>query len=318
MDLEIHQLDLRYESLRVLHTQRERKLLASIGEKGQLVPVCVVAASEPRHDELERYVVIDGFARVRVLRRLGRDTVRAVAWHLSEPAALLLARSLRFSQGETILEQAWLLWELSHRFDLDQEELARRFDRSQSWVSRRLSLIRELPESVHKAIRQGRIVPHAAEKYLVPMARASRSDCERLARAIAKEDLSSRDIGLLYMGWRDGSATTRERLIENPNLFLRVRRCAAAPVPQPEELELRDALLKEASVIGAAIRRAKQRLRQRAGEELTPLDFTDLSASFQLARSELSRLIEVVDNNHKEHSESDVGSEHTDGNPRAA
>ena len=47
------------------------------------------------------------------------------------------------------------------------------------------------------------------------MARANRDDCESLARTIAKEDLSTRDVGELYAGWRDGSQTTRERLIEN-------------------------------------------------------------------------------------------------------
>ena len=106
---------------------------------------------------------------------------------------MLLSRSLRSSAGETILEQSWLLTEINHRFGLDQEELALRFDRSQSWVSRRLALVHELPESVQEEIRQGRIVPHAGAKYLVPMARAKREDCERLARAIAKEGLSTRE-----------------------------------------------------------------------------------------------------------------------------
>ncbi len=316
MDLELHQLDLRYESLRIRHGPRERKLLASIGESGQLVPVCVVASSQPERERLERYVLLDGFARVRALRKLGRDTVRAVLWRLSELDALLLVRSLRCSQGETALEQAWLLWELARRFDLDQQELAGRFDRSQSWVSRRLSLIRELPESVHEEIRRGRIVPHAGEKYLVPMARAHREDCERLARAIAGEGLSTREIGLLYAGWRDGSATARQHLIENPRLFLRVRRFAEGAQRESEELELRDALLREAGAIAAAIRRAGQRLRRGAGGELTPLDLTDLSASFRVVRNELSRLIEMVDSYPKEHC--DVGSKHKGGDPRAA
>ena len=69
----------------------------------------------------------------------------------------------------------------------------------------RLALVGELPESVQEEIRQGRIVPHAAAKYLVPIARANRDDCERLARAIAKKGFSSRDVGELYAGWRDGS-----------------------------------------------------------------------------------------------------------------
>jgi hypothetical protein len=33
---------------------------------------------------------VDGYKRVRVLRRLGRDTVRALVWDLGEAEALLL------------------------------------------------------------------------------------------------------------------------------------------------------------------------------------------------------------------------------------
>ena len=310
MELEMHQLDLRYESLRVLSQRRERKLLASIGDTGQLVPISVVADTEP-----QRYVVLDGFTRVRVLRRLGRDTVRAVTWDVPELDALLLTRSLRSSERETILEEAWLLVELAQRFDLDQEDLARKFDRTQSWVSRRLALVKELPESVQEEIRRGRIVAHAAAKFLVPMARANRGDCERLARAIAKESLSTRDVGELYAGWRDGSATTRERLIENPNLFLRVRRSAETTAPAREELELRDALLKEVSVVTAAIRRAKQRLRQRTEDDLTPQDLEDVSSSFRVTQSEILRLIELFENHKRK---SDAGSRHEDSDPQAA
>ena len=311
MELEILQLDFRYEALRVLDPRRERRLLASIGEAGQLIPIAVVAGE--RQGEARRYVILDGFARVRVLKRLARDTVRAVAWDVSELEALILARSLRYSERESTLEQAWLLAELARRFELDQEELARRFDRSQSWVSRRLALIRELPESVHEQIRLGRIVPHAAEKYLVPMARADREACERLARAIAGEDLSTRDIGELYAGWRDGSLITREHLLENPKLFLRVRRSAAATAV--EELELRDALLKETAVINAAIRRAKERLKGRVDGELTPLDLEDLSRSFRVTRSGISKFIEIVE---KEKTQCHVGSEHEDSDPAAS
>jgi len=174
-----------------------------------------------------------------------------------------------------------------------------------------LALIRELPESVHEQIRRGRIVPHAAAKFLVPMARASREDCERLARAIAGEGLSSRDIGELYTGWRDGSRITRERLIENPALFLRVRRSAEAA----EGLDLREALLKEVSVIGAAIRRAKAWVLRGRGEELKHQDIKNLCGSFRAVGSELFRLIEFAEN-HKE--ESDAGAGHKDGDPRAA
>ncbi|MEO8179333.1 MAG: hypothetical protein ABI895_10925 [Deltaproteobacteria bacterium] len=42
MDLELHQLDRRYEALRTRSARRERRLLASVGEAGQQAPIIVV------------------------------------------------------------------------------------------------------------------------------------------------------------------------------------------------------------------------------------------------------------------------------------
>ena len=100
-------------------------------------------------------------------------------------------------------------------------------------------------------------------------------------------------------------------MIENPALFLRVRRSAEAA----EGLDLREALLKEVTVIGVAIRRAKAWVRRGRGEELTQQDIKNLCGSFRAVGSELFRLIEFAEN-HKE--ESDAGAGHKDGDPRAA
>ena len=81
--------------------------------------------------------MIDGYKRIAALQQLGRDTVEATVWAMSEAEALLLSRSLRFSPQESALEQGWLLAEMEQRFGYSVDELARRFDRSVSWVSRR-------------------------------------------------------------------------------------------------------------------------------------------------------------------------------------
>ena len=85
------------------------------------------------------------YKRIAALQQLGRDTVEAVVWPMSEAAAVLLDRTLRWSAHETALEVGWLLQELEQRFGYSLEELARRFDRSVSWVSRRLGLVELLP-----------------------------------------------------------------------------------------------------------------------------------------------------------------------------
>ena len=75
MDLELHQLELRYQQLRTRDPRRERQLTASLAEVGQLMPIVVVAGDADGH-----YVVVDGYKRVRATRRLRQDTVRATRW----------------------------------------------------------------------------------------------------------------------------------------------------------------------------------------------------------------------------------------------
>ena len=60
MQLEFHQLDRRWEHLRVRHPARQRRLLASLAEAGQQTPIVVVAVE----GQADRYVVIDGYKRI--------------------------------------------------------------------------------------------------------------------------------------------------------------------------------------------------------------------------------------------------------------
>lgn len=251
MELELHQLDMRYEQLRVRRPEREKRLLASLAERGQQVPIIVI----PLAGEPNRFLVIDGHKRIRALRRLRHDTVRAVIWDMDEAEALLLDRSLRTAEHETALEQGWLLDELHRGFGLSFEDLARRFDRSVSWVSRRLALVRELPGAVQKHVREGKIGAQAAMKYLVPMARVKRYDCERLAEKIAYHQFTTQEVGVLYTAWRS-QPRLRESLIEDPKLFLRARR----EIEQDDPVSVRagEELLRNLDMVGAITRRVER------------------------------------------------------------
>src|SRR5438046_9800649 len=126
MQLEFHQLDRRWEHLRVRHPGRQRRLLASLADSGQQTPIVVVAAE----GAAERYVVIDGYKRIAALEQLGRDTVEAVIWPMSEAAAVVLDRSLRLSERETGVEGGWLLAAVEQRFGDGLAEVARGVGRS--------------------------------------------------------------------------------------------------------------------------------------------------------------------------------------------
>src|SRR5690242_14935086 len=219
MQLEFHQLERRWERLRVDHPQRRRRLLASLADGGQEVPIVVL----PAEGQADRYVVIDGYERIAALQQRGRDTVEAVVWPMDEAAAVLLDRSLRLSEHETALEVGWLLAELERRFGYGLDESARRFDRSVSWVSRRLALVEVLPEAIQQQIREGKILAQVALKFLVPVARQSLADCDRMAAIFTEHHCDTREAGQLYMAWRKGPPSIRKRILEAPELFFKTQ-----------------------------------------------------------------------------------------------
>jgi len=303
MELEFHQLDLRYEELRVRRPEREKRLLASLAERGQQVPIVVIAlAGEPN-----RFLVIDGYKRIRALRRLRQDTVRATVWNMDEAEALLLDRSLRTAEGETALEQGWLLEELHRSFGLSLEDLARRFDRSVSWVSRRLALVKELPESVQKHVREGKIGAQAAMKYLVPMARARRYDCERLADRIAYHQFTTQEVSVLYAAWRNGPPSVREGIIEDPKLFLRARR--EIEQDDPASARAGEELLRSLDMVGAMARRAARQWHE-ASRTMNDGERENAWLCLQQAIADLTRLSDQIE---KENGY--VEPEAADGNP---
>jgi ParB family transcriptional regulator, chromosome partitioning protein len=311
MRLEFHQLDRRGEHLRVRHPARQRRLLASLATSGQQTPIVVVAIE----GEPARYLVIDGYQRITALEQLGRDTVEALLWPMSEAEALLLDGSLRWAEQQSALEQGWLLAEMERRFGYGLEELARRFDRSVSWVSRRLALVELLPEAIQQLVREGRVTAQMAMKYLVPVARISLEDCERMAAAFAQHHCQTREAGQLYAAWRDGSRAVRERLLASPELFFKTQRQAP-----PAETTQSAALERDLEMAAAILRRARRRLTE-ALPEMGSTQQHNAECHIASARRELERMAEQIgketaaghaDPSAKDH---DSGTAHTGSEP---
>lgn len=284
MQLEFHQLDLRWEHLRVREPHRQRQLLASLAESGQQTPIIVVIAKDGNTD----YLVIDGCKRIAALKQLGRDTVEATVWPMGEAEALLLSRSQRMSPQESAIEQGWLLSEMEQRFSYSLDELARRFDRSISWVSRRLALVELLPEAVQRHVREGNITAQIAMKYLVPVARVSAEDCERMAAAFVKHRCDSRQATQLYTAWREGSRVVRERILSEPELFLKTQR-----QPQITKSPAAEQVQRDLEMALAILRRAGRRLAE-ALPDMNGAQREQTQRSIESARRELNRLAERI------------------------
>lgn len=298
MELELHQLERRYEALRTRSTARERKVLASIAEIGQQLPIVVVR-------DRERFVVVDGYKRLRALDRLAHDTVRAIEWGLDEAEALLLERLLRAAEGDSAVEQGWFLRELRERFHLSLDEIARRFDRTKSWVSRRIALVAELPESVQQHVRSGAIGSHAAMKYLVPLARANDDDCARLGDALAPVRPTNRQVGALYALYVGGNVGTRELVIRDPELALRAR---AEEQGENKPLPV-EQLIEDLRIVGAVARRARTRLQGGAVDGADPVDRELVRQTCGEAHSEVERLKRRCDKEMGDARPSDAGSD---------
>ena len=292
MKLEFHQLDRRYEHFRSRDRQGQQRLLGSLAASGQQTPIVVVAIEDQPH----RYQVIDGYKRIAALEQLGRDTVEAVVWDMNEADALVLDRSMRLSEKENALEQGWLLVELEQRFGYSLEDLARRFDRSVSWVSRRLSLVEQLPETVQQRVRAGEISAHVAMKYLAPVARANLSDCQRMAEAFSKHRFTSRQAGELYAAWRDASASMRQRILDSPQLFLKAHQQVS---PQPGSAA--EELMRDLAMVLAITNRAGRRW-ARAAPLMGPNELESARRKIECAVADLTHLADRLEKE-QEHAE---------------
>ncbi len=279
--LEFHQLDRCLENLRVHHPARQRRLIASLAENGQQTPIIVIKTVI---EACGRYLVIDGHKRIAALEQLGRDTVEAVVWEMSEAEALVLERSLRMSEPESALEQGWLLHEMESRLGCSIEELAHRFDRSRNWVANRLALVEALPESVQQLVREGKITAQIAMRYLAPVARISVDHCRRMAAAFAEQSWTSREASEFYQAWRRASGTVRERMLSAPKLFRKAQ----------EPLHLLD---KELNQITALAQRALHQLEE--PPENRPAAQRKIQRAIELL-TELEQRIEETENHHVE------------------
>ncbi len=280
--LEFHQLDRRLEHLRVRHPAQQRRLIASLAETGQQTPIIVIQQGE-------RYLVIDGHKRVAALQRLGRDTVEAVVWDLSEAEALVLERSLRMGEPDSALEQGWLLSEMEERHGYSLDDLAKCFDRSATWVARRLSLVETLPEAVQQQVREGKIAAQIAMRYLVPVARVSLPQCLQMAAIFAQQHWTTRQAAALYNAWRDAKGTLRQRILSSPELFLKTQQQRQQPIPITLDNDL--------NKIAALAQRALNQT------EVPPQNIEQIRRKIQHATELLNQLAERIEEHKNNHAE---------------
>lgn len=279
MFVDLHQVELRYEGLRVVEPGQQKRLVSSLLEHGQQSPVLVSAG-----EEADRWVLVDGYARVAALLSLSRDQVDATVLGMAPADALVMCHRLDGARRRNALEEGWLCQALEDELGLGLRGLASRLGRSRSWVSRRLALVRVLPGTAQEAVRRGRIPAQAAMKYLVPLSRDNASDCERLVLNVGSERLTERQWARLYLAWRRGDAVLRERIIAQPLLYLQAEDEAAQPEPPEPDRDDVALLLGDFEGMSRLGRRARGRLRRGGLKPAVPEGLEALRRGFEEVR----------------------------------
>lgn len=219
IEVEWHQLDLRYQSLRIHTDSAVRSLMLSIHIHGLLMPITVIASGVKDYP----WVVIDGYLRVLALKALGHDLVQAVVCQLAAAEALLHIYQHNRSRTWDAFEEANLLQELLTTHQYPQGKLAQLLGRSEAWICHRLQLLTQLPDFVQKAVALGVLSSWVASRILVPFARANAQHAEQFVAYLCNKPHTSREIQSFYEQYLCSNKKTRETLISNPAVFFKLQ-----------------------------------------------------------------------------------------------
>lgn len=244
LELNVDVLEARYSRLRVPDQRGERQLLASIEEHGQRDPITVVAEGEGR------FVVIDGHARVRALKRLRRDVVKALVLDMGPAEALATAYRQGLARGYNAIEEGLLVYELHRVWKWNLGTAAASMGRSRGWASRRLGLVEAMPDTVLEGVRCGKLGAWSAMKHLLPLARANGPACERLAEKIMEAGLSSRQVGLVCEHFAKSGVKVGGRILEDPARFLKALEASGKGPLEPGLSEAESRAFKQLELIG--------------------------------------------------------------------
>jgi hypothetical protein len=224
MNLELADLDLRYEGYRLRQPRREEALLAAIAREGIREPLLgVLRDTTP--------IVLDGFKRCRAARTLHLHSVPFASWGSDEVAGILKLLRADREHALSLLEQARFVDQLHTERGLSPADIAQQLGRSPAWVVVRLGLLRELSPVVSQALFAGAFPVYAYLYTLRPFRRLKgvrSADLDQFVGALRGHKLSVRQIEGLAHGFFRGPASFRQEVLQG-HLTLAMRQLEEAP-----------------------------------------------------------------------------------------
>lgn len=224
IDLELADLDLRYQSYRLRQPRREEALLSAIAREGIREPLVGVTRDTTP-------ILLDGFKRARCARTLHLYVVPFASWGSDEVGGILKLLRADRQHALTLLEQARFVDDLHTERGLAPADIAQQLGRSPAWVAVRLGLLRELSPIVRDALFTGAFPVYAYLYTLRPFRRLQRvtaTDLDQFVGALRGQKLSVRQIEGLAHGFFRGPPSFRQELLQG-HLTLALRHLEAVP-----------------------------------------------------------------------------------------
>ena len=223
-EIELSQLDLRYEGHRLRQRGLEDRLLASIAREGIREPLAGVVVDTV-------WVLLDGFKRYRCAHQLHVERVPFVRLGQDEASAIVeLLGQVRRSRL-SVLEEGRFLDELKAR-GMSLAEMADALGRSKAWVSLRLGLLEAMSPVVQEKVFGGGLPVYSWIYTIAPFRRQNRvtvGQVEEFVGAVSGRGLSVRQIEQLAHGYFRGPESFRQEL-RSGHLTLLLQQMAAVPV----------------------------------------------------------------------------------------
>ena len=207
--VELSEIDLRYESYRLRSKVEEQTLINSVLNHGIREPLeGVTPVNGPK-------ILLNGFKRVRCAKKL---KIGVVPWYsLGKDEAVGMLELLRRSTTKplTILEQARLIDELQGVHAMGTADIALLLEKSKAWVSVRSGIMVDMSECVKAAIFDGRFPAYAYLYILRPFIRinaVTKKEVNAFVTAVSGMHLSIREIRTLAHGYFKGSDELRKQI----------------------------------------------------------------------------------------------------------
>lgn len=249
-NVELSELDLRYEGYRMRDEAAEARLRASIRWRGIEQPLEGVDTPHGR-------LLLNGFRRYRCAKKLGILTVPYVSLAEDEATGILTLMRVATDKALQILEQARFITDLLTIHGLSLADVAEKLSRSKSWVSMRRSLLEEMSPAIRDILFRGSF-PIYSYQYTLRMFKrmngVTQEQIERFVQAVAGQRLSVRDIELLARGYFQGPAALREA-IDTGKLTWSVEQMKRVPDDVEGCNEFERQLLNDLTLVGKYLRR---------------------------------------------------------------